>query len=77
MVNITDVIAETGMSQGTIYRYYASLDDILIDLVSKMRADYNIVDRLNEVTSDPDAPFEETFPHVCKNHHSFIWRTNQ
>ena len=47
MVNITDVIAETGMSQGAIYRYYASLDDILIDLVSKMRADYNIMDRLN------------------------------
>ena len=65
MVNITDVIAETGMSQGAIYRYYASLDDILIDLVSKMRADYNIVDRLNEVTSDPDAPFEETTFRVC------------
>ena len=59
MVNITDVIAETGMSQGAIYRYYASLDDILIDLVSKMRADYNIVDRLNEITSDPEAPFEK------------------
>ena len=65
MVNITDVIAETGMSQGAIYRYYASLDDILIDLVSKMRADYNIVDRLNEITSDPDAPFEETTFKVC------------
>ena len=65
MVNITDVIAETGMSQGAIYRYYASLDDILIDLVSKMRADYNIVDRLNEITSDPDAPFEETVFRVC------------
>ena len=65
MVNITDVIAETKMSQGAIYRYYSSLDDILVDVVSKMRRDYNIVDSLNELTSDEGADFEETVYKVC------------
>ena len=37
MVTISDVISETGMSQGAIYRYYNGLDEILADMVTKMR----------------------------------------
>ena len=39
-VTITDVIAETGMSMGAIYRYYEGLDEILADMVKKLRKDY-------------------------------------
>ena len=33
-----------GMSQGAIYRYYNGLDEILADMATKMRSDYNIID---------------------------------
>lgn len=65
MVNITDVIAEAGLSMGAIYRYYPSLDDIFVDMVSKMRVEYNIIDRLDELTKDIEAPFEEITYQVC------------
>ena len=65
MVNITDVIAEAGLSMGAIYRYYPSLDDIFVDMVSKMRKEYNIIDRLDKLTKDPGVPFEEITYQVC------------
>ncbi len=64
-VTITDVIQETGMSQGAIYRYYKGLDEILSDLVTKTRDDYSYIDRLDEITSDPDRPFEDVTYEVC------------
>ena len=65
MVTISDVIAETGMSQGAIYRYYDGLDEILADMVTKMRADYNIIDELEAITSDKKATLEELTFKVC------------
>jgi len=65
MVNIMDVINETGLSQGAIYRYYANLDEILVDMVTKMRRDYNIIDRLDELTKEIPVPFEEVTFQVC------------
>ena len=65
MVNITDVIAEAGLSMGAIYRYYSSLDEIFVDMVTKMRADYNIIDQLDELTKDSSSPFEEITYQVC------------
>ena len=65
MVTISDVIAETGMSQGAIYRYYNGLDEILADIATKMRADYNIIDKLEAVLSDSEASIEELTYQVC------------
>ena len=65
MVTISDVIAETGMSQGAIYRYYDGLDEILADMISKMRTDYNIIDDLEAITSDKKATLEELTFKVC------------
>ena len=50
MVTMTDVIEETGLSQGGIYRFYKNLDEILSDMITRMRVDYNIVDSFEEVT---------------------------
>ena len=65
MVNIMDVIKEAGLSQGAIYRYYANLDEILVDMVTKMRRDYNIIDPLDELTKEIPVPFEEVTYQVC------------
>ena len=52
MVTISDVIAETGLSQGGIYRFYKDLDAILSDMIAGMRRDYNFTDSLDEVVAD-------------------------
>lgn len=59
MVTISDVIAETGMSQGAIYRYYSGLDAILADMTAKMRADYNMIGSFEEILSNHNASLEE------------------
>ena len=65
MVTISDVIAQTGMSQGAIYRYYNGLDEILADMITKLRGDYNIIDTFDEILSDKSATIEELLYRVC------------
>lgn len=65
MVTISDVIAETGLSQGGIYRFYKDLDEILSDMISGMRRDYNIRDALDEVVADKKASFEAVTRKIC------------
>ena len=60
MVTISDVIAETGMSQGAIYRYYNGLDEIFTDMIIKTRKEYNLVDRIEPILSDRSLSLEET-----------------
>ena len=65
MVTMTDVIEETGLSQGGIYRFYKNLDEILSDMITRMRVDYNLVDSLELVTKNNDLSFEEfTYKYV-------------
>ena len=66
MVNIMDVIKEAGLSQGAIYRYYSNLDEILVDVITKMRRDYNIIDRLEALTKDVQTRFEIVTYQVCE-----------
>ena len=66
MVNIMDVIKEAGLSQGAIYRYYSNLDEILVDVITKMRRDYNIIDRLEALTRDVQTRFEIVTYQVCE-----------
>lgn len=65
MVTISDVIAETGMSQGAIYRYYDGLDEIFADMLTEMRREYSIIDRMEEIIADRSLSFEEITYKVC------------
>lgn len=65
MVTISDVIAETGMSQGAIYRYYNGLDEILADMLSDVRRDYSIIGRMDEIVNDKTLSFEEATYKIC------------
>lgn len=64
MITISDVISEAGLSQGAIYRYYDSLDDILADVLTRVRSDYNIIDKFKN-TIESDKSFEEITYEVC------------
>lgn len=65
MVTISDVIAETGLSQGGIYRFYKDLDEILSDMITNMRRDYDITGKLDEAVADKNASFEEITRNIC------------
>ena len=65
MVTISDVIAETGMSMGAIYRYYNGLDEILSDMSSKIRADYNIIESFEKIITNKNATLEEITYQIC------------
>ena len=64
-VTMTDVIEETGLSQGGIYRFYKNLDEILSDMISGMRTDYNFIDSFEQVVSGTTDSFEEITFKLC------------
>ncbi|MCR5227480.1 MAG: TetR/AcrR family transcriptional regulator [Eubacterium sp.] len=65
MVTMTDVIEETGLSQGGIYRFYKNLDEILSDMITRMRVDYNFVDSMESVMKTENLTFEEVTYKIC------------
>ena len=64
-VTMTDVIEETGLSQGGIYRFYKNLDEILSDMISGMRTDYNLIDSFEQVVNGTYDSFEEITFKIC------------
>ncbi len=66
MVTMTDVIEETGLSQGGIYRFYKDLDEILSDMITNMRRDYNFIDDMEALRNEPnDLSFKEKVYRIC------------
>lgn len=60
MITMMDVIEETGLSQGGIYRFYKDLDEILSDVIAGMRKNYSIVDEMEQLFSaKEELGFEE------------------
>lgn len=54
MVTMSDVIEESGLSQGGIYRFYSNLDEILCDVIRQMRCKFNIMQETDELFSKAD-----------------------
>ena len=53
------------MSQGAIYRYYAGLDEILADMLTRMRGEYNVIDSFEEILADKKTSVEDLLYRVC------------
>lgn len=48
-VTMQDIINESGLSQGGIYRFYSDIDGILADMLSKIRNEINMEQEVDEV----------------------------
>ena len=46
---MTDIINETGMAQGNIYRYYKDLDDIFSAMILDLRQSYSIIEETDSI----------------------------
>jgi len=55
-VSMRDIIAESGLSQGGIYRYYSNIDEILIELINRESVIYDVKSLVDEVISSDKAP---------------------
>ena len=53
LITMRDIIKQAGFSQGVIYRYYSSIDEIYVDFINRYTADTDLEQRLNTIlTSD-------------------------
>ena len=58
-VTMQDIIDEAGISQGGIYRYYKNIDEVLTDLLSRIRMEqYESIDILNAVFDQKKAEIQ-------------------
>lgn len=56
LISMRDIIKKAGVSQGAIYRYYANIDEIYVDLINK-NTTYNLLEQ--EIDSLLDSEQEE------------------
>lgn len=49
LITMRDIIKKAGFSQGAIYRYYANLDEIYIDLININTTDALIVEKIDSI----------------------------
>jgi len=55
-VSMRDIIAESGYSQGGIYRYFRNLDEILIELVNARYVSCGVIERTDDILGGQDCP---------------------
>lgn len=60
-VSMRDIIAESGLSQGGIYRYYANIDEIFISLINHKSTFYNVELQIEEIIVNSICPEKVIF----------------
>ena len=55
-ITMRDIIKESGVSQGGIYRYYSDLDEILIDVINQVNANADYKHIIDEITDTSNSP---------------------
>lgn len=63
-ISMRDIITEVGFSQGNIYRYFASLDEIIIELINRKRIAFDVKTAVDDAVSlgcTPERVISELF----------------
>ena len=53
-VSMKDIIKESKLSQGGVYKYYSNIDDIIISLINRNKIEVNPKDIINENYNNPE-----------------------
>lgn len=59
-ITMQDVINESGLSQGGIYRFFKDVDEILAEMISILRGRIDIISKVDEIAAS-NADFETKF----------------
>jgi len=69
-VIMSDIVAESGLSQGGVYKYYANIDDIFIGLANRINANYSFQKEFDKIIvseNTPESIIREIFDFVGKH----------
>ena len=66
-VSMKDIIKESKLSQGGVYKYYSNIDDIIISLINRNKIEVNPKDIINENYNNPEKAIFE-FLEAYKNY---------
>ncbi len=55
-VTMSDIVSETGMSQGGVYKYYNSIDIVLAALIDRANTKGNYIEQINGIMSSGELP---------------------
>lgn len=55
-VTMTDIVLETGMSQGGVYKYFNNIDLVLAALVDRANSQGNYIERIDEIRKSGNSP---------------------
>lgn len=65
-VTMTDLINETGMAQGGIYRYFKDIDEVFSAMLVDLRESYSIKDGVDEIFKEADKrPVGDSIDMIC------------
>lgn len=56
-VTMTDIIAETGLSQGGVYKYFSNIDEVFIALTNRINDKFSFREKLDNI-------FKESVPEI-------------
>lgn len=48
-ITMTDIVSETGMSQGGVYKYFNNIDLVLAELIDKANTQGNYIEQIDEI----------------------------
>lgn len=57
-VTMTDIVSETGMSQGGVYKYFNNIDKVLAALIDRANAQGNYREQIDEIMKSGNSPEE-------------------
>lgn len=55
-VTMTDIVTETGMSQGGVYKYFNNIDLVLAALIDKANLQGNYIEQIDEIMKSSNSP---------------------
>lgn len=55
-VTMTDIVSETGMSQGGVYKYFNNIDLVLAALVDRANSQGNYIEQIDEIRESGNSP---------------------
>jgi Transcriptional regulator len=55
-ITMTDIVSETGMSQGGVYKYFNNIDFVLAALIDKSNLQGNYMEQIDEIMESGNAP---------------------
>ena len=67
-VSMRDIISESGLSQGGIYRYYSNIDEVFVALINRENSESDVKTLVDTATSSDQAP-EEIIRRLM-----FVWK---